>query len=447
MKRIFWCALLTAITVEAHAQSTGDILKREAGQGVREGTNVATQKAADKLLGKFFNKKNKNNTPAGGPDSSGAGTSKSSGTSVSASGSTANQGPGTAEPTLKTYSKYDFVAGDKVLVWEDFAQDAVGDFPDKWNTNGSGEIVTASGQTGHWLMINKKGRFIPEFITSLPDNFTFECDVVSNEKFSFYSNPLQIFFLTGGNGKEVMEYSFIQIDKRSGVKLGIHPTNAGSNGGIASIQTFEDGATVINNELATTQFNSNAGKTRVKLSVWRQKQRIRVYLNEEKVFDLPRAFAADRTYNTVLFELWSGMNNDQDRYLISNIKLAVGAPDTRNKLINEGRFSTTGILFDVNAAVIKPESYGTLKDIADVLTENGSVRVRIVGHTDSDGNADMNLTLSKKRAEAVKQALADNFAIDPSRLETDGKGSTQPAAPNTSPEGKAQNRRVEFIKL
>lgn len=348
--------------------------------------------------------------------------------------------------TLATYSKFDFIPGEKILVFEDFSQDAIGDYPAKWNTNSSGETVTADGQTGHWLMVSKKGRFIPDYITSLPENFTFQFDVICNEKFSFYSDALQLFFLTGKNGKEVLEYSFIQLEKRSGVKVGIHPANAGSTGGVAYIQSFEDGQTVINNEVNTTQFNSNAAKTKVKVSVWRQKQRVRVYLNEEKVFDLPKAFVAGKNYGTVLFELWGDMNNDVDRYLIGNIKLAVGAPDTRNKLITEGKFVTRGILFDVNSDKIKPESYGVLKDISNVLSENADVKVLIVGHTDGDGKDADNLALSKRRAESVKASLVSDFKIDGSRIQTDGKGESQPVDKNDTPEGKANNRRVEFIK-
>ncbi len=104
-------------------------------------------------------------------------------------------------------------------------------------------------------------------------------------------------------------------------------------------------------------------------------------------------------------------------------------------------------MFDVNSAAIKPESYGTLKEIAGVLQDNADVKVKIIGHTDSDGDDALNLALSKKRAEAVKSALTDEFKIDGSRIATDGKGETDPVADNKTPEGKAQNRRVEFVKL
>ena len=127
--------------------------------------------------------------------------------------------------------------------------------------------------------------------------------------------------------------------------------------------------------------------------------------------------------------------------------ISAGAPDTRNKLITEGKFVTSGILFDVNSDKIKPESYGVMKDIANVLSENSAVRVKIIGHTDSDGSDADNLALSKKRAESVKTSLVKDFGIDVSRLETDGKGESQRVDKNTTAEGKANNRRVEFIKL
>jgi outer membrane protein OmpA-like peptidoglycan-associated protein len=104
-------------------------------------------------------------------------------------------------------------------------------------------------------------------------------------------------------------------------------------------------------------------------------------------------------------------------------------------------------LFDVNAATIKPESNGVLKEIAGILTEHKNIKIKIVGHTDSDGTDAANLDLSKRRAEAVKAALVKDFNIDGAMMETDGKGESVPAGDNKTKEGKAQNRRVEFIKL
>ncbi len=84
-------------------------------------------------------------------------------------------------------------------------------------------------------------------------------------------------------------------------------------------------------------------------------------------------------------------------------RIAVGNPDMRNKLLTEGKLVSYGIYFDVNKDVVKPESYGTLKMIAAVLTENPDVKIKIVGHTDSDGADATNLDLSKRRGAVCKR--------------------------------------------
>ena len=133
--------------------------------------------------------------------------------------------------------------------------------------------------------------------------------------------------------------------------------------------------------------------------------------------------------------------------MVSNIRIAVGAPDMRNKLMTEGKLVSYGIYFDVNKDVVKPESYGTLKEIATILNEVTDVKVKIVGHTDADGTDAVNLDLSKRRAASVKAELSNKFGVSADRFVTDGLGETKPVAPNDSPSNKALNRRVEFIKL
>jgi outer membrane protein OmpA-like peptidoglycan-associated protein len=109
--------------------------------------------------------------------------------------------------------------------------------------------------------------------------------------------------------------------------------------------------------------------------------------------------------------------------------------------------TTYGIYFDVNKDVVKPESYGTLKDIAKILNEVPDVKVKILGHTDADGQDAANLDLSKRRAASVKAELAKTFGVNADRFETDGMGEIQPVASNDTPVNKALNRRVEFVKL
>ena len=116
-------------------------------------------------------------------------------------------------------------------------------------------------------------------------------------------------------------------------------------------------------------------------------------------------------------------------------------------MIDEGKFSTTGILFDVNTATIKPESSGVLKEMGGILSKNPEVNILIIGHTDSDGDDAKNMELSKKRAESVKNSLMNDFQISSARMETDGKGESMPISKNDNSVGKAQNRRVEFVKM
>ncbi len=347
---------------------------------------------------------------------------------------------------LKSYGKFDFVPGERVIVVEDFAQDAVGDFPDKWNSTGSGAIMTINGRPGHWLMLNKMGEYLPEFINSLPDNFTLQFDLASNETFSFYSSYLWINLVQMANpGKDFAKWGRFPTPTE-GVRVGLHPRNAGNGTGVGITQfaTYAKGEEVLKNETDQRAF---AGTNNVvKVSMWRQKQRLRVYVDETKIWDIPRAFQPGIAYNGLVLSM-GDMHKDDDRYYVSDFRLAVGAPDTRNKLLTEGKFVTRGILFNVNSDKIKLESFGVLKEIAQVLQENPAVKVRIIGHTDSDGDAAKNTDLSKRRAASVKNAITGEFGIDGSRMETDGKGATQPSNPNTTAEGKANNRRVEFIKL
>ena len=157
--------------------------------------------------------------------------------------------------------------------------------------------------------------------------------------------------------------------------------------------------------------------------------------------DIKQAVSIGYKFNMLRFQ----MGDTQP--FIADFRVAAGLPNTRNKLITEGKLVTYGIYFDVNKDVVKPESYGTLKDIATVLNEVPDVKVKIIGHTDADGQDAANLDLSKRRAAAVKIELAKLFGVNADRLVTDGMGKSQPVAPNDTPVNKALNRRVEFIKL
>jgi outer membrane protein OmpA-like peptidoglycan-associated protein len=177
--------------------------------------------------------------------------------------------------------------------------------------------------------------------------------------------------------------------------------------------------------------------------IWVQNRRVRIYHKGEKVLDMPTNLYDGSKFTRLGFLLYRGASCAS---YVSNIKITTASPDTRNKLLEEGKLISYGIYFDVNKDIVKPESYGALNDIAKILNEVPDVKVKIVGHTDSDGKDDFNLDLSKRRAANVKAELAKTFGVNADRLITDGAGETQPVAANDTPSNKALNRRVEFIK-
>jgi OmpA-OmpF porin, OOP family len=335
-------------------------------------------------------------------------------------------------PSVKSYSKYDFVPGEKIIVFEDFIQDAIGDFPDKWNTNASAEIVTIGGMPGHWLKINKQGVFMPEMIDALPDNFTFEFDLLCDNPGKVWAFYTSIVTLENHDQPEHWQSA------KSRFTFTVGPS---SDASVSNIERRKDDVSESGSTTNTKKFTNSKS---VHISIWRQKERIRVYFDEEKTWDLPKAMSKDAKYNGVVY--WLQGTAEDANYYITNLRLAVGAPDTRNKIL-AGKWVTHGILFDVNSDKIRPESNGTLKEMANVLKENADLKVKIVGHTDSDGKDADNLDLSKRRATAVKAALSSEFGIDESRLQTDGKGESEPLDKSETPEAKANNRRVEFIKI
>ena len=350
---------------------------------------------------------------------------------------------------LTVSGKFDFVPGDKVMFIEDFSQDALGDFPAKWNTNGSGELMKLNNEKNKFLELRKDVVVYPEFIKSLPENFTLEYDLASTDEFSFYSGGFFVGFTSepnvGSKWKTFERFGNRKIDTKNTVEFMLHPENAGGGQGQTELISYADKEELVSNETDQDQFTVKNGKTFVHVSIWRQKTRLRVYLNDKKIFDMPRALPENGVYKSIYFRT-QNFYKDNNAFYFGNLKLAVGAPDTRNKLITEGKFVTSGILFDVNSAAVKPESYGVIREIANVLSENNDVKVVIVGHTDSDGDDAANLSLSKKRAEAVKTILEKTYNIDGSRLTTDGKGESQPIDKANTSEAKANNRRVEFIK-
>jgi len=335
------------------------------------------------------------------------------------------------EGKFSSSSKYDFVPGEKIILFDDFSQDAVGDFPALWTTNSAGEINTINIAPGNWFNLNSTdGNYFLLNDINFPKNFIIEFDIVPKTKGGRIAAGLLLYGET----------------KRKEMDNGPQPGNGGIMISIEKQNWNTWGYKAGENEkiIGKSDVNPVVAEKVNHVIVWVQGRRLRIYHQQAKVLDMPTNIYDGVKLSRLCFRLSRGASSGS---YISNLRITDAAPDMRSKLLTEGKLISYGIYFDVNKDVVKSESYGTLKEIATVLTENPTVKIKIVGHTDSDGDDKSNLDLSKRRAASVKDALVKNFSIDATRIETDGKGEGEPVAKNDNGVNKALNRRVEFIKL
>ena len=338
--------------------------------------------------------------------------------------------------SLEVYSKFDFVPGDEQLFFDDFANDFVGDFPSKWDTNGTGEVVTIDGASEKWFEIKSGSTYFPN-ISELSEDYTIEFDLVT--KGIDRKTSSQAFLNI--NLEENNSYDYYKAGKNA-VNVRI-PFCQYIDANI-SVWNKINGETIINNRVETDIRAEIMETPHVSIAV--NGQRYRLWINEVKYLDIPKLVAPGSVLNYLRFEP-TGLEDGKDRIFIGNLKVAKGGVDLRRKLLSQGKISTNAILFNSGSDQLKPESMGVIRQIFQVLEQDANINLKIVGHTDSDGAEDANIKLSKNRADAVKNALVSVYGVDASRLSTDGKGESEPIGDNSTSDGKSQNRRVEFIKL
>ena len=367
-------------------------------------------------------------------------------TSGEPSTSEKKQGGKEEEAAITSFSKYDFVAGEQIVYYDNFEQETIAELPTGWNTNGTGEVVTINNIPGKWLRLHQPFNYLTSNEKVFSENYTVEFDVIMQLKSNGWMYPTFSIGLIGTNGEPSTSNDFLRgYKKYSAMIATIYPGEYKTSK--LKLESFLDGKSYFYSDVKPIGALENYYGKPAHIAIQVQKERFRIWINETKAFDVPKGVANNYKMNQLLFQV-SNTNYSEEQYgmYISNIKVAEGLPDTRHKLIDEGKFTTTAILFDVNAATIKPESGGVLKEIASALDQVKEFKIKIIGHTDTDGNDAANLSLSQKRAAAVKDALVNEYGIDASRIETDGKGETVPVGDNKTKEGKARNRRVEFIK-
>ena len=320
------------------------------------------------------------------------------------------------QPQFKTL-KVDFMPGEKTVFFDDFTDMAPGDAPPHFKVRGAAVELREAGSVRE-LTATQNGALIPN-LTALPKNFTFETEANADSTtgrvtatYSFFSKNRETLQWIVIMQKEHIEH-LVSLRAPKYEELGRKRIPAG----------------------ALTQ-------QPLKLALWVQDGRVRIYMQGEKQLDFNQVElpAFDRVEMVTNF--WGGKPSLGYR----TVRFAESVPDVSQTIMSSGRYVSHGILFDTGSDRLKPESAPAIHSIAKALGTNPALNLMIEGHTDSVGNAATNLDLSKRRAEAVKAVFVTQFSVEGSRLTTSGLGATKPIDSNDTPLGRAQNRRVEFVK-
>lgn len=334
----------------------------------------------------------------------------------------------TSIPGEGAWANYDFVPGERVIFFDDFASDVVGNFPQRLEF-GVGTLELVDWQGRKFLRSKSDGFFFINLPETLPDRFTFEADVFPYNG-TGWGAPTISFAPFGpeikkaGHASEVL--GLIDCDECPGY---IRFSNRQAGYGL-------------DDRLTTQEVPEELHEQVWRLRVMADGKYVKVFVNELRVANVPNADLRRSNMVTITAQAYDGKP-----LLIGNIRVAAGGRKLYDALSANGRVATQGIFFDTGSDRLRPESTPTLKEIGAMLSEHPELRLLIEGHTDNVGDDAANLTLSQKRADAVKAYLVEKHQVDTARLETKGFGETKPAAKNETPEGRQNNRRVELVKL
>jgi len=323
------------------------------------------------------------------------------------------------------YAKSDFVAGDEIIFDDDGSREKLGEFPSQWDLiSGVAEILAINNEKairlGGGTSIAPLMNNMKEY---LPDAYTIELDFYNFEKSR----------ITGGN--DWYHFYFCDKDKRAVFDISVHPGHDDKFFRVSWYWKTPDGE---ERRGAEDVKNSPTGKF-YRMSVSFNKRALKVYFDGVRLINIPNCAKASNFYV-------HSYGNSNNVYFIKNIRMAKGAVPLYDRMISEGKFITYGITFDIGKSTIKPESMGEINRIVELMKENPDLKFSVEGHTDNTGTSANNQTLSEARSQAVVDKLVE-MGIAKNRLKAAGKGQTSPIADNSTDEGRAKNRRVEFVKF
>lgn len=351
-----------------------------------------------------------------------------------------SKNPKSGSASLLSYSNYDFVAGDKIIFHYDMAGERDSEIPSRLLIDeGNAEIQTFKGEKVLYVPADSRVYFNPQMKETgyLPEQFTLEFEVLSNGGVGTSTDASEIALYFRGKDETTGAYGDATAPIRI-VLSGISgdSSNAHYEFGVFKNDNWYGGSS---QRFPSEAVNSNQNN-------WR---RIAIYVNKNigKLYvDQHRIGISNHIEAGKPAKLDIEVTSSEIPVLFKNFRIASGGADTYNKVVTDGKFIAYGIQFDVNKAILKPESMGTINEFVKMMKENADLKFEINGHTDIDGTTELNNKLSQERAEAVKTQMV-SMGVDPERLTAKGFGSQKPIAKNDTAENKARNRRVEFVKL
>lgn len=313
------------------------------------------------------------------------------------------------------WSKYDFVPGETVIFEDDLAGEENGEFPMRWDLmRGNVEIAEFGGE--NVIMFRDGSPTIMPYLKDaskdyLPDVFTIEFDLyVGNDNFVVYLYDRKNQKTESPTGYTYFNIKYYQME-------------------------FGQSSSRLPDE-------KNLEKRRwVHVAIAYTNGKLKGYMDDTRLINLPRI---DLDPKGLSFHSYHCRNDNL--YYVKNIRIAEGGVKYYDRIMEDGKIVASGIRFDSGKATLKPESMGIINEMVELMNDHPDLKISIEGHTDSDGEESANQILSEERAITVMNTM-EALGISPDRLSTKGFGESKPVDINSSAEGKANNRRVEFVKI